>query len=30
ADGNYGGRITFEALNGTQEHLYNLCLEMIA
>ncbi|EDK0168699.1 recombinase [Salmonella enterica] len=30
ADGNYGGRTTFEAFNGTQEHLYNLCLEMIA
>ena len=30
ADGTCGGKAQFEALNGTQEHLYSLCLEMIA
>ncbi|MEG7583592.1 Ref family recombination enhancement nuclease [Citrobacter braakii] len=30
ADGNCGGKSAFEALNGSQEHLYSLCLEMIA
>lgn len=30
ADGTCGGKAEFEALNGTQEHLYALCLEMIA
>lgn len=30
ADGTCGGKAAFEALNGTQEHLYSLCLEMIA
>lgn len=30
ADGTCGGKAEFEALNGTQEHLYSLCLEMIA
>ncbi|BDN97312.1 hypothetical protein KAM621c_24170 [Citrobacter braakii] len=30
ADGTCGGKAAFEALNGTQEHLYTLCLEMIA
>ncbi|UVV93664.1 Ref family protein [Citrobacter freundii] len=29
ADGTCGGKAAFEALNGTQEHLYSLCLEMI-
>ena len=29
ADGTCGGKAEFEALNGTQEHLYSLCLEMI-
>ncbi|BDS20992.1 Ref family protein [Citrobacter freundii] len=29
ADGTCGGKTEFEALNGTQEHLYSLCLEMI-
>lgn len=29
ADGTCGGKAEFEALNGTQEHLYALCLEMI-
>lgn len=29
ADGACGGKAAFEALNGTQEHLYSLCLEMI-
>ena len=30
ADGNCGGKSAFEALNGSQEHLYSLCLEMIS
>ncbi|WOR42026.1 Ref family recombination enhancement nuclease [Citrobacter freundii] len=29
ADGTCGGKAAFEALNGTQENLYSLCLEMI-
>ncbi|HGY5108658.1 Ref family recombination enhancement nuclease [Citrobacter europaeus] len=29
ADGTCGGKTAFEALNGTQENLYSLCLEMI-
>lgn len=29
ADGTCGGKTAFEALNGSQEHLYQLCLEMI-
>lgn len=29
ADGTCGGKSAFEALNGTQENLYSLCLEMI-
>lgn len=30
ADGTCGGKAAFEALNGTQEHLHALCLEMVA
>ncbi|BBR58926.1 Ref family recombination enhancement nuclease [Klebsiella sp. WP4-W18-ESBL-05] len=30
ADGTCGGKSAFKALNGSQEHLYQLCLEMIA
>ena len=30
ADGTCGGKAAFEALNGSQEHLYSLCLEMIS
>lgn len=30
ADGTCGGKAAFEALNGTQAHLYSLCLEMVA
>ncbi|OAT17166.1 recombination enhancement function protein [Buttiauxella gaviniae ATCC 51604] len=30
ADGTCGGKAAFESLNGTQESLYALCLEMIA
>lgn len=30
ADGTCGGKSAFEAINGTQEHLYQLCLEMIS
>lgn len=29
ADGKHGGKAQFEKLNGTQEHLYSLCLNMV-
>lgn len=29
ADGKHGGKTEFEKLNGTQEHLYSLCLIMV-